>query len=101
MYIVHTTERFESMAYSECGKNPKTAGIEPGTFRVLGERDNRYTMETDLVLVQLKEVVMSQRSDLQPVTLTPLMELQSNHWKIRDKISLWVAGCVGSPMLRS
>ena len=21
-------------------------GIEPGTFRVLGERDNRYTMET-------------------------------------------------------
>ena len=25
-------------------------GIEPGTFRVLGERDNRYTMETELVL---------------------------------------------------
>ena len=26
-------------------------GIEPGTFRVLGERDNRYTMETALVLL--------------------------------------------------
>ena len=23
-------------------------GLEPGTFRVLGERDNRYTTETDL-----------------------------------------------------
>ena len=22
-------------------------GLEPGTFRVLGERDNRYTTETD------------------------------------------------------
>ena len=24
-------------------------GIEPGTFRVLGERDNRYTMETRIL----------------------------------------------------
>ena len=24
-------------------------GLEPGTFRVLGERDNRYTTETELL----------------------------------------------------
>ena len=32
-------------------------GIEPGTFRVLGERDNRYTMETELVLLTPKSVL--------------------------------------------
>ena len=28
-------------------KNLFPPGLEPGTFRVLGERDNRYTTETD------------------------------------------------------
>ena len=26
-------------------------GLEPGTFRVLGERDNHYTTETLLIIV--------------------------------------------------
>ena len=28
-------------------------GFEPGTFRVLGERDNHYTTETELALFSL------------------------------------------------
>ena len=28
-------------------KNMFPPGLEPGTFRVLGERDNHYTTETD------------------------------------------------------
>ena len=27
-------------------------GLEPGTFRVLGERDNHYTTETDAEILQ-------------------------------------------------
>uniref|UniRef100_A0A0K2T0R6 Uncharacterized protein n=1 Tax=Lepeophtheirus salmonis TaxID=72036 RepID=A0A0K2T0R6_LEPSM len=30
-------------------------GLEPGTFRVLGERDNHYTTETDIKQSQKKQ----------------------------------------------
>ena len=40
-------------------------GIEPGTFRVLGERDNRYTMETTDGFCGSNIVVKSSQS--QPV----------------------------------
>ena len=29
-----------------CNKNMIPPGLEPGTFRVLGERDNHYTTES-------------------------------------------------------
>ncbi len=32
-------------------------GLEPGTFRVLGERDNRYTTESVDFRVTITEVV--------------------------------------------
>ena len=32
-------------------------GLEPGTFRVLGERDNHYTTET--LLIQGKLIIMN------------------------------------------
>ena len=50
-----------SQALGALGKVRKKArgrlfppGFEPGTFRVLGERDNHYTTETDLPELFLK-----------------------------------------------
>ena len=56
--LTHLWPKARSPSFSEwtvatfihsCKKKKKLMfppGIEPGTFRVLGERDNRYTMET-------------------------------------------------------
>ena len=39
-------------------------GIEPGTFRVLGERDNRYTMETWMDS-NYRQVLLNKKTNLQ------------------------------------
>ena len=38
-------------------KNLFPPGLEPGTFRVLGERDNHYTTETWMYSIKMKYIL--------------------------------------------
>ena len=52
-------------------------GLEPGTFRVLGERDNHYTTETWKTVVLLSTWIAREKSNLS-------FEIRHNLWLIKN-----------------
>ena len=53
-------------------------GLEPGTFRVLGERDNHYTTETWITLSETKFIIL----------LDSTVLLMRHYWKWLDSYIL-------------